>query len=75
MAKVQAGVQYKIERLTILGRYSFLVSCQFVLCFMLSKEMIDQPILFACYPEKNSIVLARFICGTVLHFNLQPELA
>ena len=74
--RIQSGVSYKTERMTILGRYSFLVSCQFLLCFMLTYEtLFDGTLTFECYPDNISVVMTRFICGTVLHFNLQPEMA
>ena len=37
LEKIQAGVSYKTERLTILGRYTFLIVCQMLLCIMLTK--------------------------------------
>ena len=69
--KKEDGMDFKTERMTILGGGAFLIICQLLLCFLLIYEVFyDVSISFRCFPNELQIVLARFICGTVLHFNL-----
>ena len=54
-----------------MGGFVFLVTCQFALIFYLLFEVLyDHNITFQCFPNKTNVVMTRFICGTVLHFNL-----
>lgn len=64
-------MNFKTERMTILGGGAFLIVCQLLLCLLLVNEVFNTTeITFRCFPNDMSTVLARFICGTVLHFNL-----
>ena len=60
----------------MLGRYLFLLSCQTLVSYMLVYEAWRGygDVSFNCYPRNLTIVLTRFICGTILHFSLHPEI-
>ena len=54
-----------------MGGFVFIVTCQFALVYYLLLEVIfDDQVTFQCFPSNVNVVMTRFICGTVLHFNL-----
>ena len=68
---IEDGAALTTNRLTIMGGFMFLVTCQFALIYYLLLEVLyDENITFQCFPDKIGVVMTRFICGTVLHFNL-----
>ena len=68
-----AGESFKSARITIRGRMAFVWITQLTLTYLLFNETVlkrENREIYKDTPEEVSITLARFLCGTVLHFSL-----